>query len=257
MELDALRDPQRLAVGRQGARHGAAVAAGLHPARRRRRCSGNPTPASADDAVRINPLPAPKPASLKPAHARGQGAGDHCAGSRADTRGTSTAPSARRAVGRRPATHQRPSPEHRIDTSPAQEHRQSAWVDPCPPEGRAPGRSRCCSRSSGRGCSSSRAWTPRPTPRGPRPPGLVTIDLPAKRGRILDRNGVPLAESIAGMMIVADPTRTTANAEAIAKILADRLHLDYFDLLDQADQEERHAASSTSPAGSPPRSPPA
>ena len=33
------------------------------------------------------------------------------------------------------------------------------------------------------------------------------------------------------MMIVADPTRTTANAEAIAKLLADRLHLDYFDLL--------------------------
>ena len=32
-------------------------------------------------------------------------------------------------------------------------------------------------------------------------------------------------------MIVADPTRTTRNAEAIAKILADRLHLDYFDLL--------------------------
>ncbi len=61
--------------------------------------------------------------------------------------------------------------------------------------------------------------------------GLVTLDLPAKRGRILDRNGVPLAESIAGMMIVADPTRTTPNAEAIAKILADRLHLDYFDVL--------------------------
>ncbi len=61
--------------------------------------------------------------------------------------------------------------------------------------------------------------------------GLVTIDLPAKRGRILDRNGVPLAESVAGMMIVADPTRTTQNAEAIAKLLADRLNLDYFDLL--------------------------
>ncbi len=61
--------------------------------------------------------------------------------------------------------------------------------------------------------------------------GLVSIDLPAKRGRILDRNGVPLAESIAGLMIVADPTRTTPNAEAIAKILAERLHLDYFDLL--------------------------
>jgi len=61
--------------------------------------------------------------------------------------------------------------------------------------------------------------------------GLVSIDLPAKRGRILDRNGVPLAESIAGLMFVADPTRTTPHAEAIAKILADRLHMDYFDLL--------------------------
>lgn len=61
--------------------------------------------------------------------------------------------------------------------------------------------------------------------------GLVSIELPAKRGRILDRNGVPLAESLAGLMIVADPTRTTPNAEAIAKILANRLNLDYFHLL--------------------------
>ena len=61
--------------------------------------------------------------------------------------------------------------------------------------------------------------------------GLVNIVLPAKRGRILDRNGVPMAESVAGTMVVADPTRTTPDAEAIAKLLADRLHLDYFDLL--------------------------
>ena len=61
--------------------------------------------------------------------------------------------------------------------------------------------------------------------------GAVSLELPAKRGRILDRNGVPLAESIAGLMIVADPTRTTPNAEAIAKILAEELDLDYFDLL--------------------------
>ncbi|MCW2837599.1 MAG: peptidoglycan synthetase FtsI, partial [Marmoricola sp.] len=61
--------------------------------------------------------------------------------------------------------------------------------------------------------------------------GLVSIELPAKRGRILDRNGVPLAESVAGVMIVADPTRTTPNAEAIAKILSGRLGLDYFDVL--------------------------
>jgi cell division protein FtsI (penicillin-binding protein 3) len=61
--------------------------------------------------------------------------------------------------------------------------------------------------------------------------GLVSIELPAKRGRILDRNGVPLAESVAGVMIVADPTRTGSHAEAISKILAERLHLDYFDVL--------------------------
>ena len=61
--------------------------------------------------------------------------------------------------------------------------------------------------------------------------GMVSIELPAKRGRILDRNGVPFAESIAGLMIVADPTRTTPHAEAIAKIMAERLHQDYFDLL--------------------------
>jgi cell division protein FtsI (penicillin-binding protein 3) len=61
--------------------------------------------------------------------------------------------------------------------------------------------------------------------------GLVQLQLPAERGRILDRNGVALAESVAGQMIVADPTRTNAHAEEIAKILADRLHLDYFDVL--------------------------
>jgi cell division protein FtsI (penicillin-binding protein 3) len=61
--------------------------------------------------------------------------------------------------------------------------------------------------------------------------GLVNLVLPAKRGRILDRNGTPLAESVSGSMVVADPTRTNDDAEAIAKLLADRLHLDYFDLL--------------------------
>lgn len=61
--------------------------------------------------------------------------------------------------------------------------------------------------------------------------GQVSIQLPAKRGRILDRNGVPLAESVAGVMFVADPTRTTSNAEPIAKLLAERLRLDYFDVL--------------------------
>ena len=61
--------------------------------------------------------------------------------------------------------------------------------------------------------------------------GLVTVTLPAERGRILDRNGVALAESVAGSMLVADPSRTGPDAEAIAKLVAGKLDLDYFDLL--------------------------
>jgi cell division protein FtsI (penicillin-binding protein 3) len=61
--------------------------------------------------------------------------------------------------------------------------------------------------------------------------GLVTIPLPATRGEITDRNGVPLAETVSGVMIVADPQRTAKNAEKIARILANRLGLDYFELL--------------------------
>ncbi|MDX6325769.1 MAG: hypothetical protein QOK15_2123, partial [Nocardioidaceae bacterium] len=40
-------------------------------------------------------------------------------------------------------------------------------------------------------------------------------------------NGTPLAESLDGSMIVADPTKTGQDAAAIASVLADRLHLDY------------------------------
>ena len=35
--------------------------------------------------------------------------------------------------------------------------------------------------------------------------GTVTLDLPAERGDILDRNGRPLADSVDGAMVVADP----------------------------------------------------
>jgi cell division protein FtsI (penicillin-binding protein 3) len=61
--------------------------------------------------------------------------------------------------------------------------------------------------------------------------GLVTVPLPATRGEITDRNGMALAESVSGMMIVADPKRTDVNAERIARILANRLDVDYFDVL--------------------------
>ncbi len=61
--------------------------------------------------------------------------------------------------------------------------------------------------------------------------GLVTVDLPADRGQISDRNGVALARSAAGVMVVADPKRTRPHAEQIARILSDRLGVDYFDTL--------------------------
>ncbi|HET7351532.1 MAG TPA: penicillin-binding protein 2 [Marmoricola sp.] len=67
--------------------------------------------------------------------------------------------------------------------------------------------------------------------------GLVTVTLPATRGSILDRDGVPLAESVSGMMVVADPTRTAGDAEAIAKIIAERLQLDYFEVLEKLTKE--------------------
>ena len=58
--------------------------------------------------------------------------------------------------------------------------------------------------------------------------GSVEIVLPAERGQILDRNGVPLAGSIDGVMVVADPLWTTPDAPELAKFLSTRLAIDYF-----------------------------
>ncbi|MGI8901741.1 MAG: peptidoglycan D,D-transpeptidase FtsI family protein [Nocardioides sp.] len=63
--------------------------------------------------------------------------------------------------------------------------------------------------------------------------GVVTIDLPATRGAITDRNGIALAESVDGLMLVADPTVTRADASEIATIIAQRLSVDYFELLER------------------------
>ncbi len=63
--------------------------------------------------------------------------------------------------------------------------------------------------------------------------GLVTEVLPADRGSVTDRNGVRLAESVDGKMIVADPTVTAENAHEIARLVADRLDVDYFEVLDR------------------------
>ena len=58
--------------------------------------------------------------------------------------------------------------------------------------------------------------------------GMVQVALQAERGDILDRNGKPLADSVDGLMIVADPYMTTDEAPELAKFLANRLDVDYF-----------------------------
>ena len=61
--------------------------------------------------------------------------------------------------------------------------------------------------------------------------GAVKVPLLAERGDILDRNGIPLADSIQGKMVVADPTMTADDAPEIARLLSDRLSIDYFKTL--------------------------
>ena len=61
--------------------------------------------------------------------------------------------------------------------------------------------------------------------------GTVEVVLPAERGDILDRNGEPLADSVDGLMVVADPAQTAEDAPAIARFLAERLSVDYIDTL--------------------------
>lgn len=64
--------------------------------------------------------------------------------------------------------------------------------------------------------------------------GTRSTTVPADRGEILDRNGAPLAASIGGLTLTADPTLTGENAPQIARILKEKLadQVDYFDLID-------------------------
>ena len=63
--------------------------------------------------------------------------------------------------------------------------------------------------------------------------------VPADRGRILDRNGEVMAESVDGLMIIADPLLVNTDkdgnevdrAPELARFLAQRLHIDYFTIL--------------------------
>ena len=69
--------------------------------------------------------------------------------------------------------------------------------------------------------------------------GSVDVVLPATRGRILDRNGEPLAESIDGKMIVADPMLTADHAKELATFLAKELPVDYFQVLERLRADSR------------------
>ena len=68
--------------------------------------------------------------------------------------------------------------------------------------------------------------------------GMVDVILPAERGDILDRNGEPLADSVDGLMVVADPPMTADRAPEIAKFLSTRLQIDYFSTLERLRVED-------------------
>lgn len=66
----------------------------------------------------------------------------------------------------------------------------------------------------------------------------VTLDLPAHRGSILDRTGQPLARSVQGLMVLADPSvtgfhdaTTPYTAPKLAALLANHLGIDYIGTL--------------------------
>ena len=63
--------------------------------------------------------------------------------------------------------------------------------------------------------------------------GQVTVVLPAARGAILDRNGQPLADSVDGLMVVADPALAAQRAPELAKLLTARLGVDYVATLER------------------------
>jgi cell division protein FtsI (penicillin-binding protein 3) len=66
---------------------------------------------------------------------------------------------------------------------------------------------------------------------------MENVVLPAERGDILDRNGKPLADSIDGLMVVADPQLTADRAPELARLLYRRLDVDYATTLNRLREE--------------------
>lgn len=67
--------------------------------------------------------------------------------------------------------------------------------------------------------------------------GTREVVLPAARGDILDRTGAPLAVSVEGLMVIADPSQTRDDAPEIARILANGLGADYFTTLQKLQED--------------------
>ena len=71
--------------------------------------------------------------------------------------------------------------------------------------------------------------------------GSRDVILPATRGDILDRNGEPLAESVDGVMVIADPALVNTDeagnpvdrAPQLAKLLSTKLDVDYVTVLER------------------------
>ncbi|MDF1603067.1 penicillin-binding protein 2 [Nocardioides sp. YIM 152315] len=61
--------------------------------------------------------------------------------------------------------------------------------------------------------------------------GIEEVELPATRGEIVDRDGEPLASSVDGMMLVADPKLTDEHAADLAAFLYKLLDVDYVSTL--------------------------
>lgn len=70
--------------------------------------------------------------------------------------------------------------------------------------------------------------------------GTADVVLPATRGDIYDRDGQPLADSVAGLMIAADPAVTLKQAPELAKFLARHLGVDYFPTLTKLRDRSSH-----------------
>ena len=271
MQLDQLRDPQSIALKAQrmgmvlptqprrarpahgqGARRPGARPPGSTPsACSRRRRPSRPLLDPPAHVTVVDPSTAAHQSQHKPRGNTARGSHDH--GGRAGRNnhtGHTNAPATRtppatptdQEARRCPST--RPRRPNRSGRTPAGRNRapwrcRRAGAAAAPAAGRsscACARASCsspwCSRSSGPGWCSCRASSRRSTrPWQPRPGGTVTVELPAQRGDILDRNGRPLADSVDGRMVVADPVQTQAKAPQLARFLAKRLHIDYFSTL--------------------------